>query len=167
MANKTGEGRRKAGASRSVTVREMKMYRETGTAGELCGCPWRHLCGSGDERLSCMELSRRRHTGGWVEQEAGGETGHSHDRKSTSALMGTYRSLRWRAIQERYTITTQHPARLCTFAFSQSIFFFRIALASLRVQNKFCATLANGRWIAKIGPLFLSICNIQHGSWCQ
>lgn len=79
------------------------------------------------------------------QQEAGGETGHSHDRKSTSALMGTYHSLRWRAIQERYTITTQHPAHLCTFGFSQSIFFFKIALASLRVQNKFCATLANGR----------------------
>jgi len=31
------------------------------------------------------------------QQEAAGETGHNRDRKSTSALMGTYRSLRRRA----------------------------------------------------------------------
>lgn len=167
MANKTREGRREQERAEAL---QWEKWRCTERRVQQVSC----VVARGDIAVAAVMKDSPVWSchgdgtqGAESQQEAGGETGHSLDRKSTSVLMGTYRSPRWRAIQERYTITTQHhSARLCTFGFSQSIF-FRIAIASLSIQNKFSATLTNGRWIAKIGPFFLSICNTQCGSWCQ
>lgn len=141
---------RRAGASKSGTVRKMKMYREQVSCVVARGDIAVAVVMKDSPVWSCHGDGTQ---GAESQQEAAGETGHNRDRKSTSALMGTYRSLRRRAVQEQYTITT-HNTTLHAYAdlkrvqFSQTIFSTsqnRIAILSLRVQNTFCATLANGR----------------------
>lgn len=103
---------RRAGASKSGTVRKMKMYREQVSCVVARGDITVAVVMKDSPVWSCHGDGTQ---GAESQQEAAGETGHSRDRKSTSALMGTYRSLRRRAVQERYTITT-HNTTLHAYA---------------------------------------------------
>lgn len=111
MARRKGRARR-AGASKSGTVRKMKMYREQVSCVVARGDIAVAVVMKDSPVWSCHGDGTQ---GAESQQEAAGETGHSRDRKSTSALMGTYRSLRRRAVQERYTITT-HNTTLQAYA---------------------------------------------------